>query len=384
MKPLGQAISSAALVGVLSACLLLPAVGNLFIETASAAAKPISGELDRAGLMVVALAPHGRVTEARARPRFRLVPAAGAVTLQLRDRSGAYLGPVVVEGRRGRVKLGVRAGAKLGLIKVRHGYGRVVRRLPRGAVDGGVTARARRGVPLGVGSLGWVAGRAHGARAPGLDPDRDGIPDKFDVDDDGNLVIDARQAGGATRVLDPRRIPTGLSLGACPAVVCSAHVSADLSNADRADVALVVAVAAAVLAALSLALQLLMRRSGSGRVEVDVRLGLPIYHQGRGDWAVFIEVLNKTDHPMRWVSAALELADGRRLYLMQQPPGGELPAVLQPHDSHQTWAPCRELERAGLDLSEPIVATAKLDSGEILRSPRRRLLSRSVRRRWRR
>ena len=59
--------------------------------------------------------------------------------------------------------------------------------------------------------------------------------------------------------------------------------------------------------------------------EVDVRLGLPIYHQGGGSWAVFIEVLNSTDHPVRWVSAALELKDGRRLYLMKQPPGGELP-----------------------------------------------------------
>ena len=221
MKPLGQAIRSAALAGALSACLLLPAFGNAFGDSASAAVKPITGELDRAGLTVVALAPHGRVTEARARSRFRLVPPAGAVTLQLRDRSGAYLGPVVVEGRRGRVTLGVRAGAKLGLIKVHHGYGRVVRRLPRGAVDDGVTARARAGVPVGVGSLGWVAGRARGPRAPGLDPDRDGIPDKFDVDDDGNLVIDARRSGGATRVLDPHQIPAAVSLGACPAVVCS-------------------------------------------------------------------------------------------------------------------------------------------------------------------
>ena len=80
-------------------------------------------------------------------------------------------------------------------------------------------------------------------------------------------------------------------------------------------------------------------------------------------------------------TVSLELSDGRRLYLMQQPPGGELPAVLQPHDSHQTWAPCHELERAGLDLSEPVFATAKMDSGALLRSPRRRLISRSARRR---
>jgi hypothetical protein len=68
---------------------------------------------------------------------------------------------------------------------------------------------------------------------------------------------------------------------------------------------------------------------------------------------------------------------------MQQHPGGELPAVLQPHESHHTWTRCSDLEAAGLDLAEPVVGTAKLDTGEILRSPRRRLLSRSVARRWR-
>ena len=130
-----------------------------------------------------------------------------------------------------------------------------------------------------------------------------------------------------------------------------------------------------------MALQLLAsRRRRAKRPAVDLRLGLPIYQQGGGDWAIFIEVVNRTDHPVRWVSAALELSEGRRLYLMQPPPGGELPAVLQPHDSHQTWTPCHELERAGLDLSDRVVAIAKLDSGEQLRSPRRRLVPRSRRR----
>jgi hypothetical protein len=376
MKPLGQAIRSAALAGVLGACLLLPA-------SAHAARKPISGELDRAGLTVVALAAHGDVTEADARPRFKLVPPADAVTLQLRDRSGTYAGPVVIEGRGGRVTLGVRAGTNLGLIEVHNGYARVARRLPRRTVDGATTARARHGVPLGVGTFGWVHGRDHGRHAPGRDPDLDGIPDKFDIDDNGNLVIDTREPGAAGRRAQPRQIPAALSLGACPGIVCSGRISTDLSNADRADVALVVAIAAAVLALISLALQLLaLRRRRRRRVEVDVRLGLPIYQQGGGSWAVFVEVVNNTDHPVRWISAALELADGRRLYLMQQPPGGELPAVLQPHDSHQTWTPTQELERAGLDLSEPVAATAKLDTGQILRSPRRRLVSRSVRKRW--
>jgi hypothetical protein len=379
MKEQRPAISSVALAGVLGVCLcfclLLPA------SSPGAPLQPISGKLDRRGIVVVALAPHGRVVTARARPGFRLVPPAPVVTLQLRGRRGAYLGPVVVGGSRGRVTLGVRAGAKIGRIAVHDAYARAARKLPRRAVDARVTARARRGIPLGAGALGWVRGRAHGPRGPGHDSDRDGIPNKFDVDDDGDLVLDFREHRAAPgRTL--ARAPAALTLGVCPAAVCSGSISSDLSDADRADVALIVAIAAAVLAAASLAMQLLTRRrSRKRRVEVDVRLGLPIYQQGGGDWAVFIEVLNHTDHPVRWVSAALELADGRRLYLMQQPPGGELPAVLQPHDSHQTWAPCRELERAGFDLAQHVVGIAKLDSGETLRSPSRRLVSKAAARR---
>jgi hypothetical protein len=236
----------------------------------------------------------------------------------------------------------------------------VVRRLPAKAVDSGVRARALRSVPVGAATLGWVRAHAHGPFGPGRDPDRDGIPDRFDVSDNGVLT-----------------------LGTCPAIVCSANIGIGLSNSSEADVALIVAAAAALLALVSLLWQVLATRRKRGRIEVDVRLGLPIYQQGGGSWAVFVEVLNHTEHPVRWVSASLELSDGRRLYLMQQPPGGELPAVLQPHDSHQTWAPCHELERAGLDLSEPVFATAKMDSGALLRSPRRRLISRSARRRGR-
>src|SRR3989442_15895989 len=123
MKPLGQAIRSAALAGVLGACLLLPA-------SAHGALKPISGQLDRPGFKVMALAAHGDFTEARAKPRFKLVPPTQVVTLQLLDRNGRYAGPVVIEGRSGTVTLGVRAGANLGLIKVHKGYARVERPLP--------------------------------------------------------------------------------------------------------------------------------------------------------------------------------------------------------------------------------------------------------------
>jgi hypothetical protein len=374
------AIWTATLAGGLGACLLIAAPAPAAGDAA------ITGKLDRGGLTVVALTPHGAVSRARAKPAFRLVPRARTVTLHIRDHTGAYLGPLVVAGRDGRVTLGVRAGAKLGLIDVRDGYARVSRRPASRSVDGRVTARARRGKPIGAGVLGWVKGRKHGGGAAGTDPDRDGIPNKFDVDDDGDLVPDVRERPATGRLGgEAPGASLAAPLGACPAALCSGRIGVDVSDADRADVALIVAIAAAVLAAVSLGWQLLgIRRRRRRRVEVDVRLGLPIYPQGGGDWSVFVEVRNGTDHPVRWVSASLELGDGRRLYLMQQPAGGELPVVLQPHDSHQTWAPCRILEQGGLELTETVVATAKLDSGEVLPSPRRRLVARSLVRRRRR
>jgi hypothetical protein len=377
----GPARSRAAALAVIAACL-----GVLASSPAAGAAtpKPITGSLDRKGLTVVALAPHGRITEARARPGFRLVPPATVVTLHLRNRKGDYLGPIVLRGRGGKVTVGVRAGARLGRIAVLDGYARARHAPGKRAYDKALYARARHGVPVGVGSLGWVKGRPHGPRGPGRDRDRDGIPDKFDVDDDGNLVLDVRQQRTAPASAEARLVATKLPLSACPGTVCSGNIRVSASDTDRANLALIVAIVAAVLAAISLIWQVVSsRRWRRQRVTVDVRLGLPIYQQGGGDWCIFVEVVNGTEHPVRWVSASLELPDGRRLYLMQQPPGGELPAILQPHESHQTWTRARELEVAGLDLTEPLVGAAKLDSGEIVRSRRGRLLSRSAAKRLR-
>jgi hypothetical protein len=79
------------------------------------------------------------------------------------------------------------------------------------------------------------------------------------------------------------------------------------------------------------------------------------------------------------VSAALEMKDGRIFYLMEYPTGGELPVVIQPQDSHHTWVDCQELERQGMALDEPVVAAAKLATGETYRSAGRRLAGRRSR-----
>jgi hypothetical protein len=152
-------------------------------------------------------------------------------------------------------------------------------------------------------------------------------------------------------------------------------------DSDEDDTALIIAIAAAALALTSLLWQIgsaLARRRRKG-VEVEARLGLPVYSQRAGRWAVFIEVHNGTDHPVRWMSAAIEMRDGRIFYLMDHPTGGELPAVIAPHDSHHTWVDCHELERDGLELDQPVVASAKLATGDTFHSPAKRLAPRRSR-----
>jgi hypothetical protein len=327
----------------------------------------IEGRLP-ASYTVVALATDGRTrTIENVRGSFELVPPARTVTLHLLGSTGRYLGPVVVAGRGSRVVVQVRAGARLGTLRVLDGYARPHRRISARRLGGGRRAKARAGVPIGAGVLGRVRSRAVGPAGSGRDRDLDGIPGRFDVDDDGDLVLDVRERAAARRTAS----------GAVPAAELQSPGTAgvEVSGLDESETALAVAILAAVLALASLAWQAARTIRRRRAIVVEARLGLPVYSQGAGRWAVFIEVFNRTDHQVRWVSAALETKDGRIFYLMEHPSGGELPAVIEPHDSHHTWVDCHELERQGLPLDEPVIATAKLATGEIHRSPAKRLTS---------
>jgi hypothetical protein len=346
---------------------------------AEAARRPaIEGRVAGTGYEVVALAPDGHSRAVAARRDFRLVPPARTVTLHLRDSKGVYLGPVVVAGGGRRAVVRVRAGAHLGTIVVHESYGRTREALAARRRGRGHTVRARGGIPIGAGRLGLVASRARGPVGPGHDRDADGIPGLWDTDDDGDLRPDTAEG--------PRRgRGTGLGaaggLSACVEPVCSGRLSLAASDLDDVDTEVWLALAAALLAAASLGWQLgaALSRRRRARIDVEARLGLPIYGQGGGRWAIFIEVTNGSEHPVRWVSAAIELSDSRTLYLMDHPPAGDLPAVIQPHDSHHTWVDCAELERQGVDLREPVTAIAKLATGDLYRSRRRRLLGRRTR-----
>ena len=83
-----------------------------------------------------------------------------------------------------------RAGAKLGTLRVGRGVARTAKALPATLARRDRMGRRVRGVPRGAGRLGLVRGPAIGHAGPGRDQDRDGIPGAFDVDDNGNLVLD--------------------------------------------------------------------------------------------------------------------------------------------------------------------------------------------------
>jgi hypothetical protein len=188
--------------------LLVAAVLLALGAAAHAAPKPIRGKLSKPGYTVVALAPNGEATAVRLRRRrFRLAPPAKRATLHLRAPRGVYAGPVVLgRAKKGkRAILGVRAGARLGKVKVRRGYAKVARRPPAEWIDARRIARAKKGVPIGARVFGRVRSRIVRDKVPG-DVDFDGIPAPLDIDDDGDLIIDNLDRSPAGRGGRPAQV----------------------------------------------------------------------------------------------------------------------------------------------------------------------------------
>jgi hypothetical protein len=178
--------------GAITLCLVVSLTPLAASPSAAALPKRITGKLSKPGYAVTALARggSGRMVGA-GRGRFALRPPAQHVTLHLRAPNGTYAGPIVVgrvkNGRRALV--GVTAGARLGDIKVRRGFAVVSQRLPERWLDVNRKVRARRGVPIGARNFGYVRSKPPRHRLA-ADRDRDGIPDRLDVDDDGDLILD--------------------------------------------------------------------------------------------------------------------------------------------------------------------------------------------------
>jgi hypothetical protein len=162
-----------------------------FPGAALARPKPVTGSLGAKGYTLIALGYNGKASSVQVKGKFKLVPPAKKFTLHLRAANGKYAGPVVVGGKGKLVIVGLKGGAKLGKLKLGRGFARPAKALPASMIDKSRTAKARKGVPVGAGVYGLVKSATKAAVSnAGADPDHDGVPNAFDVDDNGNLVMD--------------------------------------------------------------------------------------------------------------------------------------------------------------------------------------------------
>lgn len=180
--------------------LVLALIAALLVPSfAQARPAKITGKLSAPRYTVIAMTASGEVKTSRTRHgKFKLRPPSRSVTLQLRAPDATYGGPIVVATQAQGAILGVRAGAKLGKVRVDagDGYATLARRLPRKYVDTGLSANAENGVPIGAGNLGRVF--VSSPSGPSSDLDLDGVPAPLDVDDDGDVILDPfdRLSGG--------------------------------------------------------------------------------------------------------------------------------------------------------------------------------------------
>jgi hypothetical protein len=130
-------------------------------------------------------------------------------SLQMSDADGRYAGPIVLGGTNSKVSTtfsGKLVSPKqkklvLGKVTLKSGYAQVGKAATKslGVAVSKATTKALKGKPLGAGQLGLVSTGSTAnvsafvtgaASASGSDEDRDGIPNAFDADDDGDLILD--------------------------------------------------------------------------------------------------------------------------------------------------------------------------------------------------
>jgi hypothetical protein len=127
----------------------------------------------------------------RAKRRLKRVRRALKRARKLASGRKAILG-IKAENGLGDVRLGdVRVNATAG-----YATAKLTTRQWRGWTDQKRVATATSGVPIGAGNVGLVA--VAKLNGPSSDPDRDGVPNPLDVDDDGDLVLDNFDTTSAT------------------------------------------------------------------------------------------------------------------------------------------------------------------------------------------
>ncbi len=118
----------------------------------------------------------------------------GNASLQLVNADGSYYGPVVLKATSTKAYAFIKGAGnlKLGTVKLKAGYA-LTGKIKTGRYQtlAAYTAKAVKGKPIGVGKLGRVkTANPMGLRGAGADLDLDGVISAFDIDDNGNRIID--------------------------------------------------------------------------------------------------------------------------------------------------------------------------------------------------
>ncbi|MCB0328932.1 MAG: hypothetical protein KDD70_04695 [Bdellovibrionales bacterium] len=193
--------------GIVTTFILVLLLINVLSSTAYGA--PLRGKLsgdDATNFRVLSLSKDGtaNVADVSDAGRFKVNVRSGA-TLQLLRTNGTYFGPVVFPGKSlAKPQLSGKRG-NVGSISLQTGFASVLKSKRRSLLQERLFKSSRipfssSGGTLGSGKLGLVdrtttSGTsssilATGDSRPGIDADRDGLPNAFDVDDDGDLSLD--------------------------------------------------------------------------------------------------------------------------------------------------------------------------------------------------
>jgi hypothetical protein len=180
----------------------LIAIGAALLVPASAGAATVSGSVPKnKGYQVVVVQANGKGAEATIKRNgsFRVkVRAVNGASVHLIRRDGSYYGPVLFGGGGRKVYGTLRGRASINLKRIqvrRGGYGVAILPNRRTMRSAAYTITARNGRPIGAGNYGRVkvgngTGPLKGYNGVGRDTDLDGIPGVYDVDDNGNLILD--------------------------------------------------------------------------------------------------------------------------------------------------------------------------------------------------
>jgi hypothetical protein len=190
--------------------LLVAAVAFVSLAIVStASASVVRGQVPRSGFQVVVVDASGLGAKARMQSNGSFsvgVRRLSGASIHLVRTNGDYFGPVLLGGGGSQVYATVRGSRvlNLGTLTMRRGYAFSIMR-GRYQTTAPYTVVAQGGVPIGAGRNGYVMvgggqGPLGGLNGAGRDTDLDGIPGVFDVDDNGNLILDNVDTTGRSGV----------------------------------------------------------------------------------------------------------------------------------------------------------------------------------------